>query len=1159
VSDVRKPKIVVLGGGLGALSAAYWLTEAMPDWQDKYDSFTVHQMGWRLGGKCASGRNPEMGERIEEHGLHVWFGFYENAFRTMERLLASVPRDPEIRTYRTMDEAFSPQHGWTLEQYLPSLNPHWTVQFPRNSGKPGRGEEDFVRAVRENLLGWILNGQRILIHRDDIAKRSGPVGSLVRMAHRALRLTGGLARLVGAFSGRVGDDLADWLVSAPPHPSRLRMLPHLLRTTVDGIWESMASEADDEEAERVRFVVDLVGTSLLGVIQDRLWEPLWFPRSKALKWTLKRALYGRHEPPFPPHFESADGEELREWLLRHGAHEETVKNGGFLDQFYDVAFAYDRGDRGRPEVAAGTGLRGILRFLLGYKGAYLWRMNSGMGDTVFVPFYAALRARGVRFEFFHRVEQLELSPDRKRIGRIRIQRQARLRNGDYCPLVRVGHLDCWPSVPKWEELEPDDARAIQEHLLASDNPLDLESSDGTWPGVEGERADVDVSPDDVVILGIPIGCFPKTCAQLLEADSRWGDMVERITAIPTYAVQLWLNKSTEHLGWKNPIHGSLPILCGYDRDLHSWADMSHLLEHEWLTKTEKERPKSIHYFCGVFDDGVIRGADGRPAGYGDQLKAFRARAQHVFEKRIGRLWPEYPLGLDPSVLEGPGVAKGTDPYDAQYWRVNVDPTERYTLSPRGSTRFRLPSGHNGFENLWLAGDWTRNGVLNMGCVEGSIVSGMECAEAIASAEDRAAKKRGKVVTRKSIDVIAGRSIPPSPDAPPPGVLDRARLVGDCEADAIAARILQQPHDRANVMKELAKLAGARTPGVLPGTAQCPVPSVPLPRPSEETVAIVRQLFETNASSIFLILACYSLPSAYAAANGARVLGRTRYLLETPIRRLCETAQFVIDVMTNPYERGLESARRVRLIHAAIRRLISSDEREQWDALAWGVPLNQEDQAGTLMSFSWVVLDGLRKLGAESVADARTRDATIEVWSWIGSHLGIQPILLPKSFEEAEALTRAIWAHQIVPRVPNPVGRELTQKLLEKMEETLPLPGFDPFVSCMMRFLLPPDVADSIGVPLRRVRDFTLRTVLEKRVFSRVFRSLLNDWGWALVDQVMRDSDQDGMLVHFDEIEDRWRGPVGPMRRMARGAVTAPKAVKKNSSESRARGGRKPCL
>jgi uncharacterized protein with NAD-binding domain and iron-sulfur cluster len=68
-------RIAVLGGGVSALTAAYELSH--PRQQDQF-KLTVYQLGWRLGGKCASGRDldPEQGMRIKEHGPHVLFGFY---------------------------------------------------------------------------------------------------------------------------------------------------------------------------------------------------------------------------------------------------------------------------------------------------------------------------------------------------------------------------------------------------------------------------------------------------------------------------------------------------------------------------------------------------------------------------------------------------------------------------------------------------------------------------------------------------------------------------------------------------------------------------------------------------------------------------------------------------------------------------------------------------------------------------------------------------------------------------------------------------------------------------------------------------------------------------------------------------------------------------
>ena len=72
------------------MAAALELTSA-PDWRSSLD-VTVYQMGWRLGGKGAAGRNAERGYRIEEHGFHVWLGFYNNAFRMIRQVYAEANR-----------------------------------------------------------------------------------------------------------------------------------------------------------------------------------------------------------------------------------------------------------------------------------------------------------------------------------------------------------------------------------------------------------------------------------------------------------------------------------------------------------------------------------------------------------------------------------------------------------------------------------------------------------------------------------------------------------------------------------------------------------------------------------------------------------------------------------------------------------------------------------------------------------------------------------------------------------------------------------------------------------------------------------------------------------------------------------------------------------
>ena len=94
------------------------------------------------------------------------------------------------------------------------------------------------------------------------------------------------------------------------------------------------------------------------------------------------------------------------------------------------------------------------------------------------------------------------------------------------------------------------------------------------------------------------------------------------------------------------------------------------------------------------------------------------------------------------------------------------------------------------------------------------------------------------------------------------------------------------------------------------------------------------------------------------------------------RRILETAQFVFDVLNlgafTATGRGVRSTQKVRLMHATIRHLTLMEG--QWDSKSWGVPLNQEDLAGTLMTFSVVVLDVFESVGVRLVWTCRPMSA-----------------------------------------------------------------------------------------------------------------------------------------------------------------------------------------
>ena len=58
---MAKPRIAILGGGAGAVTAALELSK--PGWENHYESISLYQQGWRLGGKGACGRGPRPSHR----------------------------------------------------------------------------------------------------------------------------------------------------------------------------------------------------------------------------------------------------------------------------------------------------------------------------------------------------------------------------------------------------------------------------------------------------------------------------------------------------------------------------------------------------------------------------------------------------------------------------------------------------------------------------------------------------------------------------------------------------------------------------------------------------------------------------------------------------------------------------------------------------------------------------------------------------------------------------------------------------------------------------------------------------------------------------------------------------------------------------------------
>ena len=688
---MAKRKIIILGGGMAGLSAAYQLTKT-PALRDRHD-VTLYQLGWRLGGKAASGRD-ERGRNLE-HGLHVWFGCYENTFQMIQEVYAA--RDPDVDwALKTWRDAVKPQDYTPIgTRDAAGRWKYWPLTWATNDGVPGDGRllPSWFDVI-ETAINWIIlyiKGADEPSAAQAISVAGPPPAHTAAVATPSGVLGGALAhiRRIGAMT--TGPGKADL--------DRALDLVGWAHTAHAGTVGAAAAPGSDDA------VVHAIFDVFVAVVKGVFWDLIL------------------SDAPLI----SLDHLEFRDWLLKHGANANIVAHSSVVRLVYDTLFQYENGDGATPNLAAGTGLGVIMRLVGTYKGSMMWEVQAGMGEVIVGPLYEHLVRNGVTFEFFHAAAGLE--PDdgdpadpHPPIKTIRLTRQVRTLTGDYRPTVRENGLVLWPTQPHWDQLEGGAAMQAA--------GVNFESHWCDWPPAGPEVVLQRGEDFDTVVLAISLGAFkplndqdPQLCGTLIARGGAFADWVNNVGIVPSMAVQLWCNRPTADLGWTS----GKPATVAGPEYLNIWADMTQVLAFE----TEAApKPLSLHYLTGTYATTLYRAPASNIAAPAAASAEIRQQAINWLDDSSAGLWPAARAEghFDWNVLSAPAGAVGEARFDAQFWRANIDPTECTTLSAAGTTKYRLHADGSGFSNLILAGEGTANGFTSS--FEGAVMSGAAASRAI---------------------------------------------------------------------------------------------------------------------------------------------------------------------------------------------------------------------------------------------------------------------------------------------------------------------------------------------------------------------------------------------------------------------------------------------
>ena len=442
----KKEKIAILGAGPSALVAAMRLTETKA-LRDRYD-ITIYQQGWRVGGKCATGRDLDKHMRVYEHGIHGFLGCYFNALTVMQDAFKELNRK-KSHPLPTFEQAFYGMSGVIRYEMVDGEIKKWPIRVPTND----KHREDLSLAEVKRLarmdayslnmirlgLGFILQAyvktyrnpvtQKIIAETFETPPSDGKHPMKTDPAEGAydLRLEDGKEEVNALLGGALDVILPHYgpLAKAKKiDPAKLEVCMKTAAASFNKLSalfanivkaKGGASEAERDRIRRAGLALNFVAAILTGVLKDDLlYEP----------------------------FSTIDDQEHWKWLKKHGATDETI-NSPLTSSTPNITYQYPMGDSIRlPTMAAGAYLHWTMMTFT-YMGEFIQLFEAGSGETLIAPMHEVLVKRGVKFAFFHTITDIRCDKKANSISEFDVDVQVKVKKGayKYDPYVKVKGLD----------------------------------------------------------------------------------------------------------------------------------------------------------------------------------------------------------------------------------------------------------------------------------------------------------------------------------------------------------------------------------------------------------------------------------------------------------------------------------------------------------------------------------------------------------------------------------------------------------------------------------------------------------------------------------------------------------------------------------------------